>query len=71
MHMLPEDRQALELLVGRYGVAQVLGAIAKICSDKAEHIRQNWGDAELATQWDIVANSIDRLRPAILHHIGV
>lgn len=44
------DRE-LETLVDRYGMAQVLLALANICIDKSGHVQINWQDTDLARTW--------------------
>jgi hypothetical protein len=51
------DIDALEALIDRIGLAQVMLALVHICGEKAEHIRTNWqpyvSDAE---DWDVVSD---------------
>ena len=51
------DVDALEALIDRNGLAQVMLALVHICGEKAEHIRTNWqpyvSDAE---DWDVVSD---------------
>ena len=51
------DIDALEALIDRNGLAQVMLALVHICGGRAEHIRTNWqpyvSDAE---DWDIVSD---------------
>ena len=51
------DIDALEALIDRNGLAQVMLALVHICGEKAEHIRTNWqpyvSDAE---DWDVVSD---------------
>ena len=56
--VIPEvDIDALEVLIDRNGLAQVMLALVHICGEKAEHIRTNWqpyvSDAE---DWDVVSD---------------
>lgn len=41
----------VEQLIDRCGLATVVGALALICAEKAEHVRTNWQDKELAAAW--------------------
>lgn len=49
-----KDRDALEALVDRHTAKGVLNALSQICEDKAEHVRTNWQDENLAKNWDHV-----------------
>ena len=51
----PEDAMALETLIDRTSVSAVLESLGEICSEKAEHIRENWQDTQLARDWDAMA----------------
>jgi hypothetical protein len=52
----------LEAFIDRYGVADVLHALEKICDAKAEHIAVNWQDAKSAKQWAKFAHAIEKAR---------
>jgi hypothetical protein len=56
-----ELMEALEPLVDASCVGDVLLALARVCNEKAEHLRTNWQDAQTARHWDAVARQIDRL----------
>ncbi len=47
-----EQTDALEAMIDRYGLEQILNTVAGICAEKADHIRGNWQDCDLAAQWD-------------------
>jgi hypothetical protein len=49
----PEDVvQTLETMVDRHGLLHVLTGLELMCSEKADHIRENWQDTGLAAAWD-------------------
>jgi hypothetical protein len=54
-HIIPHlDRQAedaLEAMVDKFGLENVLDSLACICSGKADHIEHNWQDQCLAKYW--------------------
>ena len=45
------DLVALEELVDRWTLGGLLNGLATICAEKAEHVRSNWQDDEMADQW--------------------
>lgn len=49
------DAIALELLIDRNGLSDLLHAIAEIATAKAEHVRTNWQDEATASHWDKAA----------------
>lgn len=55
-----QDRLALEGMLDRSTLADVIRALADICNAKAEHIEANWQDKRLATLWGTAANACDR-----------
>jgi hypothetical protein len=48
----------LETMIDRLGMAEIMLLITHICDEKAEHIRENWQDEEMAKRWDIVAEAL-------------
>lgn len=42
----------LESIVDKEGLAAVLLDLAEICSQKAQHINDNWQDTVLSKQWE-------------------
>lgn len=56
-----QDFEALERIIDRSSVAQVIGAIEDICREKADHIRSNWQDKALARTWDQDAAVVGRV----------
>lgn len=51
-HVTKDDRAALEALIDKTSLHQVVMAIAAIGHDKAIHIREHWQDTSLASLWD-------------------
>lgn len=51
----------IETLIDKYGVSGMLNAMANICYAKAEHIRENWQDHELAKDWEKRGAKIARI----------
>ena len=47
-----ENLDAIEALIDKTSLKYVLDVIAEVASTKADHIRDNWQDAELAENWD-------------------
>lgn len=43
---------ALEAMVDKIGLANLVEALAEICSAKADHVQSNWQDDALAAVWD-------------------
>lgn len=46
-----EDARALEALVDRYSLNDVVDCLSRIAQAKAEHIALNWQDADAASLW--------------------
>ena len=57
--MTDEHRETLEALVDRCGLDHVLGGLAMICADKAEHISVKWQDLKLARLWTRAGHRCD------------
>jgi hypothetical protein len=51
---------ALENMVDRVGLANVLYALGHICNAKANHIEENWQDQITAKAWLRDARKLDR-----------
>ncbi len=45
------ELDALEAMIDRYKLNEVATAIAQICYEKADHIRENYGNGDADT-WD-------------------
>lgn len=57
---------ALEAMVDKVGLRNVVYALSNIASAKADHIHANWQDHELAIRWEDDALKLD----AIAHRIN-
>lgn len=53
-----DDLDAIETLIDRYGMAEIMLALVHITGEKAEHIRTNWHDDLLANDWDNVSHAL-------------
>lgn len=56
--LLPNELEALEQLIDRRGIAEVLIALSEICGAKADHILTNWQDQPLAKRWQTLEGAI-------------
>lgn len=54
------DMEALEAMVDRHGLTQVLIMLHHICGEKAEHLRSNWQDDASAKYWEQDARRIEK-----------
>jgi len=54
------DAEALEAIIDRRGIRNVLECLMTICNCKAEHLRENWQDEPAAKAWEKVAKSLYR-----------
>lgn len=52
---------ALEPLVDGASTGDVLLALARVCNEKAEHLRCNWQDERTARRWDALARRLDTI----------
>lgn len=52
---------ALEAMIDRVGLANVVYALSHIAGAKAEHLRCNWQDYTSAKYWDKAATKLDKL----------
>jgi len=64
--MTREHWDELELMVDRYSVAELVAALAKVCREKAEHIRVNWQDDDTARPWDRNAARLEAVVPKLV-----
>jgi hypothetical protein len=55
----------LEELIDRYGIADVLHCLMRICDAKAEHVASNWQDASLAKRWAKLANILQDAKTGV------
>lgn len=51
----------LEQLIDAYGLPRLPATFAEIAHAKAEHVQTNWQDKQLAGQWTIAAQKLERL----------
>ena len=51
---------ALEGMIDVAGLRNVVWALAHICWEKADHVRSNWQDEQLARDWEVNASMLDR-----------
>jgi hypothetical protein len=57
--MTTDAATALETLVDRHGLANVIEALAIVCSEKADHIQTNWQNTVLAGSWERCSHQLD------------
>jgi hypothetical protein len=55
----------IEQMVDKVGLSKFLFLLAEVCNDKAEHLRTNWQDRNLAKEWDADAKQIEKLAAKI------
>jgi hypothetical protein len=66
-----EDRaELLEALVDRYGLRQVLELLTRVCGDKEEHLRGNWGDESYARGYSQAAEALEKAAEDIKRILG-
>lgn len=53
--------EALEELVDASDLSTVILSLARMCNEKAEHLRCNWQDEITAKVWDRAARKLDKL----------
>jgi hypothetical protein len=56
-----EAMLALEAMVDKVGLRNVVYALAHICDAKAEHCHSNWQDHALAKRWENDAHKLDAI----------
>tara|TARA_Y100000004_G_scaffold91862_1_gene102893 strand:+ start:55 stop:372 length:318 start_codon:yes stop_codon:yes gene_type:complete len=49
---------AIEAIIDKHGMADVMEMLVHICDEKASHIQHNWQDDELASAWHRVADRL-------------
>jgi hypothetical protein len=59
MTTITDTMEALEAVVDRVGIKNVVELLAIICQEKAEHIRTNWQDHTTAAVWTRNAATLD------------
>lgn len=50
--------EQLEGIIDHGNVANLLEAVAHVCTEKSEHVSANWQDAHLARAWSATADKI-------------
>jgi hypothetical protein len=63
-----EAMVALEAMVDRVGMANVLYALAQISRMKAEHLETNWQDMSTAQWWNQRATRLDKVAAQAFMH---
>ena len=53
---------ALEAMIDQHGLDTVVLALSHICDEKAEHIRTNWQDENLADKWEALAGYLQHYK---------
>lgn len=56
--MTEAENQAIEDMIDKHGMLEIIETIANIAHLKAEHITTNWQDNELAQRWKNVGASL-------------
>ena len=51
----------LESLIDKHSLAYVVEMLARICSEKADHIRASYDDALTARRWDNDSDKLSKL----------
>lgn len=59
------ERDELEALLDKMGVADLFGALAEIASEKSDHVMEAWQDRELARRWARLSTKFDKLSGSI------
>ena len=49
---------ALESLIDKHGMANIMLALVHIADEKSEHVKSNWQDLELASAWRKVSDAL-------------
>lgn len=58
---MKEAMNALEALVDKFTLGAILELLERICHKKAENLRNNWKDENLAKLWEDAARQIEQL----------
>ena len=51
---------ALETLIDKHTLANILAAIAQTCFAKNDHLTSNWNDRAQGHLWETIGRAIDR-----------
>ena len=49
---LENEYETLECMIDKFGLSNVLDAIARICIEKSEHVLVNYNDKSTSRAWD-------------------
>jgi len=60
----------LEAIIDSDGIEETLAALANLCHEKENHIRENWQDESLANEWRKKGNRIQRLSDSMTETIN-
>lgn len=60
-HTVQTIADELEPSVDAHGLSMILDALALVCSEKADHVRENWQDEATAKVWEDMAGQILRV----------
>lgn len=61
MRLPKHDSATLEDLIDRFNISSVIMEIANIAEEKAQHVRENWQDENLARDWERTARYLDKV----------
>lgn len=59
--MQTEEERDLERIMDSLGMAELLAAIARIATEKQDHVASNWQDRALAKRWGAIAAQLEKL----------
>ncbi len=63
MKLSPMDiLDGLEQAVDQTSIASIVGYLAQVAYDKAEHVTVNWQDDALAKRWQTIAEQLDAMK---------
>ena len=56
-----EIRDLIESIIDKSKLSEFLYAVAEVCSEKAQHIMENWQGQVLVSEWSIACGKIENL----------
>ncbi len=56
----------LESVLDQSNIKQVILMLARICNEKADHVRENWQDERMAKTWERNARKLGDLEPKLI-----
>ena len=59
--MSNETKDTIEQIIDKVGISGICLLISEICNEKAQHVRENWQDENLARDWNHDARVIDKI----------